>query len=450
MITNRLLESYVDAENGLISPHIFSSQEIYELELERLFGRSWLLLAHESQIPKSGDFFSTYMGADPVIVIRQKDGSVRAFLNYCRHRGMPVCRADQGNAKAFTCTYHGWSYDAAGNLVSVPNMNDAYRNSLDMSQWGLKQVARLEVYKGLIFGCFDESIPPLEEYLGDMKYFIDHHWDRREGGVEIIGGVSKHRIMANWKLAAEQLASDAYHAQVTHLSSFAVVTAENLLDRRAVGADEMIMKTGRQFTSPFGHGGGFESQMGMGWTSTGADPMLDQYEESIRAEKEARLGVDRAGINSLHSNVFPTFSWLGPSRTFRVWHPKGPNAVEMWLFSFVDKDAPDEVKQTMRLNGQAMSGPAGLVEQDDGENWCLIGNNLAGGGPQMHKLPLNYQMGMGQGGKDPKFPGQVMPHLFSEMASRSFYRRWRDMMTITDRWPMPTEASEKQFAGVAK
>ena len=148
MITNEALKSYVDPEHGLISPHVFSSQEVYELELERLFGRSWLFLAHESQIPRPGDFFSTYMGTDPVLVVRQKDGSVKAFLNFCRHRGMRVCRADMGNAKAFTCTYHGWSYDTSGKLVSVPNAEDAYHNEIELPEWGLGQVPRLENLQG--------------------------------------------------------------------------------------------------------------------------------------------------------------------------------------------------------------------------------------------------------------------------------------------------------------
>src|SRR5437763_1753370 len=103
----KTLESLVDWEHGQISPRIFCEQEIYDQEMERLFGRTWLFLAHDTMIPKPGDFFNTFMGADPVIVVRQKDGSVKAFLNACRHRGMKVCRADQGTTKAFTCTYHG-------------------------------------------------------------------------------------------------------------------------------------------------------------------------------------------------------------------------------------------------------------------------------------------------------------------------------------------------------
>src|SRR5262245_22925247 len=113
--TNELTR-LVDWKNGLINPRIFIDEDIYRLELEKIFGRTWLFLAHDSMIAKPGDFISTYMGGDPVVIVRQRDGSVRAFLNACRHRGMKVCRAEDGNAKAFMCPYHGWTYDPGGAL----------------------------------------------------------------------------------------------------------------------------------------------------------------------------------------------------------------------------------------------------------------------------------------------------------------------------------------------
>lgn len=253
MITD--VTKLVDYENGLLDPRIYTDPDLYEAELEHVFGRCWLFLAHDSMIPKAGDFIQTYMAEDPVLVVRQADGSVKAFLNQCRHRGMRICRADLGSTKTFTCSYHGWAYDIAGRLINVPHEADGYHSEIDKAEWGPIQVAEVASYKGLIFGTWDPTAPSLEDYLGDFKWYLDSFWDRWPGGTQVIGGVHKWVISCNWKFAAEQFASDMYHAEISHASAIMA-----LAPQRQVSVEEQAerrMQGGRQVSSPNGHGMGF-------------------------------------------------------------------------------------------------------------------------------------------------------------------------------------------------
>jgi nitrite reductase/ring-hydroxylating ferredoxin subunit len=100
----------IDPASGKLDRRIFSEQAIYDEEMEKILGRAWLMIGHESLVPAPDDFFHTYMGEDPVILTRDGQGRLHGLLNMCRHRGNRVCRVDDGNAKRFMCTYHGWTY----------------------------------------------------------------------------------------------------------------------------------------------------------------------------------------------------------------------------------------------------------------------------------------------------------------------------------------------------
>ena len=433
------LDELVDWKRGLISGRVFADPDIYEHETEHLFPRTWLYLAHESQLATTGDFVSTFMGADPVLVVRQSDGTVKAMLNACRHRGMSVCRADSGRARTFMCPFHGWSYDAAGTLVNVPNLESGYRDELETSHWGLIGVPRVETYKGLVFGSFEPDLPPLLDYLGDMSWYLDCLLDRRPGGTELIGGVHKIRMHGNWKLIAEQFVGDNYHAGFTHASAMTSWRDSEAGGQGPRNMSASMSAAGRQFSSRQGHGtaGFFLSERALtdALKTMGRDQQLvADYYEATDAEVSKRLGAERArGPSSTAGAVFPNFVYLAAvfgSSMISVCHPKGPDHFEHWRWCIVDSAAPPEVKAAMTRCMHVW--PIGLADADDGENWSGVQRSLAG--PMVRRQMFNYQMGLGHEGPDPVYPGTITGAPIGEGPQRGFYRRWLEFMTSTD-WP---------------
>lgn len=415
------VNSLVDADAGLISRRIFIEDEIYQEELERIFARCWLFLCHESQIPNPGDFLTTYMGEDSVLVIRDTSGKIGAFLNVCAHRGNRLCRADNGNASAFTCAYHGWTYGNNGDLQGVPNLKDAYYDDLDRTKWSLIPVAQLDTYKGLVFATFDNNAPSLIDYLGEMAWYLDCFFDRREGGVEVVGGVHKWIIPCNWKLPAENFGGDAYHVAWNHLSALTSGFTQAPAARQTLGGGTISPGNGHCI-------------LAVGADDYAAAPVevIQEYEESIRAETVERLGPRLLKMTPNVGTLFPHMSFLrGSSRSFRVWHPKGPDKIEVISCQFVDKAAPPEVKEALRVTGLRAFGPSGVLEQDDMDNWeeCTRINR----GAVTRRYALNYQMGLGHDSFDDGLGGWSSDFRISDSNPRHFYRRWASLMQA-DTW----------------
>ncbi|MEV6119269.1 aromatic ring-hydroxylating dioxygenase subunit alpha [Streptomyces sp. NPDC052077] len=435
----RRVSDLVDVENGEISREIFVSEEIHKQELENLFPRAWLFVGHASQVPAPGDYFSSRMGSDPVLLTRDSDGEVHVLLNSCRHRGMKVCRYDEGNTMQFTCPYHAWSYsmdgslvDVPGDLHGVPHMKSAYQGKLDKSKWGLVRTPRIHNYKGLVFANWDPEAPDFLDYVGDFHWWLDNladAFDGTEGGTEVFHGVLKWRIKSNWKFVSENFLGDTYHGASTHASVEAVGIGPGGRGKRRHGErqNQGGFSKGRMKTSfRLGHGASDNLEYELPYPEF-AEPELTEYFDQqwqTRAEKLREEGRPLGGRGP--ATLFPNMSMAaGFPRSILVAHPISPTETEVWRWFLVDKDAPEHVREWLRQYYMRYGGPAGMTEQDDMENWDYA--TQASLGVVARRYPYNYQQGIGRENLSELDRAVHSDHAIAgEVNARGFYRRWAE------------------------
>jgi nitrite reductase/ring-hydroxylating ferredoxin subunit len=424
----------MDAQAGIIPREIFSDAGVFTRELTRVFLPSWMFVGHVSQLKKPGDFFLSKMGRDSVVVVLDRSSQVRVLLNTCRHRGMPVCRYDEGNAAAFTCPYHGWTYATDGQLQGVPRFDTAYGEALEKDRWPLIN-ARVEVFHGSIWATFNEQAPSLQEYLGGMAFYLRDLLqgpDGEDDGWEVIDGIMKWQIPCNWKLAAENFAGDTYHT-TTHLSVDRLgISPSGEKRRHAFAAIKLPVDVLGIAIEGKGHT--LRAQIFRDtyeYASMYATlPEVDAYYKEQHEKRQRRLG-DKARFMNRGGVVFPSMHYNSAGRTtIGIWVPVSPGVVEVWRWMLVPRNAPDCVKDMLRRYYLRYAGPAGMTEQDDMENWTSIQRALSGDAALGE--PLNYQMGLGKqrrgwpvdwlGDDAVACPGT------SENNQRAFYARWQQLM----------------------
>ena len=441
----KILGNLVDVERGEVSREIFTNEDLYQQQLERIFARAWLFVGHVSQIPNANDFFISRMGEESVIMTRDRQGEVHVLLNTCRHRGMKVCRYDEGNTPVFSCPYHGWSYSTDGNLVSVPGeligvpqFATAYHGELEKEDWGLVSVAKMHIHKGSVWACWDKDAPDWDDYMGDMKLFLDGFLDGADGTpgeVEVIPSVQKFIIPSAWMYGAENFIGDSYHG-ISHRSvDLAGISpqAEGRHTRRNYGE-----RLGPISFPKLGHGmtGGIretaDAEYIPSWPN---NPEVDDYYREAQAKRHEQVKQGQARFRCGPSTFFPNASFHSDPQSIFVWHPAGPMKMEMWRWFTIDKKAPEAAKDALRRFGMRYSGPGGMTEQDDAENWNYA--TAASSGTIAHRYKFNYEMGLGHLEPVPGVEGATRPipqpsnargFPVTEDNARTLYRRWAEFM----------------------
>ncbi|WP_066396478.1 aromatic ring-hydroxylating oxygenase subunit alpha [Neobacillus mesonae] len=419
---------------GYLPQWVITDPEVYSLEQEKIFAKTWLFLGHESELKEPGSFVTRMMADDPILLMKNKQGEIKAFLNSCTHRGTKLCTEDFGNKKTHTCPYHGWSYNTNGELIGIVAGNKIYGESMDKSEWGLRMVPRVESYQRMIFGNLDQNAISLEEYLGEMKWYFDIMLGRSDGGMEVTGVPQRWIAKANWKMTSENFNADPYHVQTTHRSA---------VEMKLTPTDPLYASYGHQVVLSNGHG------INVITSATGRG--ANQYQgmpEDMWPMFEKNLSKDQLEVFSRVTNfvggVFPNLSFLSSQSgtegnkynhlQFRVWRPLGPDKVEIWVWHMIDKALPKEYKEKSYRGFLATFGAAGTLEQDDTENWARIVEASQGRMARDRKLNynnvVNYLMGFDNMEPDSEFPGpgNAYPTCYTDHVARSMHKYWLELI----------------------
>lgn len=425
------LRALFDPATGALDRRALSDPDIYQLELKQIFGRGWHFMCHDSHLKETGDYLITYIGEDQVIVVRDGEGAVNVLLNTCRHRGNALCRAELGRAKSFVCSYHGWNYGLDGALIGVPGLKTYYGDALDRSALGLKRAAKVESFRGFWFATLSPEAPSLWDYLGEVGragLSMMHGY----GEVEAVNGVQKNVVDCNWKIAADNL-SDWYHVIYSHIST---QTAGYRDLKLTLSPNDQLVMLGDHGHSISGPAAPADLQARLAaMTDAERDAYSDAQTRGVPRlrPREADAHMGPAGVRSNgHPGIFANL-WValnGVQLSLR--HPRGPNATEIWWFTFMPKDSSPAYRRRATRVASHLFGPAGFLEQDDGENWSQ--STRTARTPLARDLPHTLQMGLGRDRvvSDPATGQRYIDTQVNEHGQRWFYRSWVEWLCARD------------------
>jgi phenylpropionate dioxygenase-like ring-hydroxylating dioxygenase large terminal subunit len=384
----------------------YTDPDVFDQEMHLIFEKTWVYVGHESEIEEPGDYKTSTVGLNPVIVSRGADGEVRVMLNECRHRGNAVCRTSRGNSKNFRCPYHDWIYQNTGELIS-PSFPRAYPPEFDKTTMGLVQL-RVGVYRGLIFASMNPLVRSLDEHLGDVKHYIDLWADLSPQSEWRPLRPHKYGYEGNWKFQAEN-GHDGWHARFVHESAFE--TFKKFTPRPGTGP--VVGKT-RGFAG--GHGilerpGIYEGL---------SEEQLDLWKKML---------VEKHGQERMDSIMFVRHIFLFPNlylfdNLIRVIKPISTSRTEVSSSFLSLRGVPDEWNKVRLQEAQGRLGTTGLVSEDDLEMFASNQTGMLSSG--MDWVVLSHGIHQETSGPLGEREGEDM----SEVPQRSIYREWARLMSL--------------------
>ena len=415
------------ALQGLVEPDrvhrdVYIDPEVFQLEMERLWSRTWIYVGHESQVPKPGDFITVDIAAKPLVMVRHTDGSVRMLMNRCAHKGTKVVYDTSGNTgKTFRCPYHAWTYRTDGTLLHVP-LKEGY--SIQPNT-GLTPVTH-ETYRGFVFARLADG-PGFREYFGDSLSSIDNLADRSpEGELEITGGCLRYLHNCNWKMFVENL-NDTMHPMIVHASSAG--TAKKLWEGKPADLPKpMAIEQYAPFANDYKffddmgvrvypHGHGFS---GVHFSIHSSYSSIPEYEEAMHRAYGERA-KDILGTVRHNTVYYPSLTIKGAIQSIRVARPLAADKtlIESWTFRL--KGAPDKLLERTVMYNRLINSPMSVVGHDDLHCYRSAQEGLAAEGNEWVSLHRNYK-------EEELKNTELTCNGTSEISMRNQFRAWREFM----------------------
>ena len=360
---------------------LYTDPEIFAAEMTKIFGGTWVYIAHESEIPDANDYVTRKLGLRPVIVLRDSNNILRVLYNRCTHRGTTLCRHEKGNARAFQCPYHGWNFLNSGKLRGVP-WADGYSADIKDEKFNLAQAPRVESYRGFIFTTLNLEAPSLLNWLGPMTKPIDEWLDRNPGGKIVVCEANRFKYKGNWKLAYDN-SSDGYHVIYSHRS---LLEMENRLSDEAnkgMAYYKNSPDTLAMYVQYMGNGHHFkdkrpnlQARPGGLWAIESTHPGMEYAEAEFRRKYGERADslLDLAGSEPVNINIFPNLSLLG--NHIQVFQPISVNETDaIWYgtrIEDVNGDIGDALGTINALRMRTQEGFPNFGEVDDLANFEQI------------------------------------------------------------------------------
>nr|WP_232307301.1 Rieske 2Fe-2S domain-containing protein [Sphingomonas sp. Y57] len=370
---------------------VYTSNEVFEREIENIFEKIWIYCGHESQIPDSGDFHTFDIGRQPMIMVRKNDGGIAVLHNRCPHRGVQLCASHGGNVGGgFVCPYHAWSFHLDGRIRGMPLPRGYEGTALtrDNPATSMQQAARMSVYRGFIFASLAEDGETLEEFLGEAKVAIDNLCDRSPvGEVEIVPTCHRLIQQSNWKFFMENQ-MDGVHAPVTHqAAALAGKRAENEIRAQggvppqhyhllsAVASPFQLFDAIRTVGYPHGHG---IMQAYMDLRSD--DPDTAAYIADMEAAYGAEKAREYLGREVHHALIYPYLSIQPVAQQLRCLRPISAEKTLSEIWHFRLKGVSPAINRRAMWYFNVINSPATIVNADDLENWTRAQRGLASRG----------------------------------------------------------------------